>query len=298
MSEKDLSEKILADYNDVFSDIINVYIFHGEKKVCPEDLENTSVHSQYKADDDRLHELERDVAKYWNKGKVQIVLFGFENQTVSDRNMPFRIIGYDGASYRSQLLQKKTDISPVITLVLYFGTDRKWDQPCSLKQLLQIPDGLEPFVNDYQIHVINVAWTSDDQLKKFASDFGIVANFFVKKRKNKNYIPDDRRTIQHVDEVLKLLSVMSGDDRYADLNSKKGIKVTNMCDVAERLVQQGMEQGMKQGMEQGMEQGRINTLYELVCSGIISIEVAARKLDQTTQQVLDGMHKAGFSVPK
>ena len=46
--------------------------------------------------------------------------------------MPRRIIGYDGASYRSQLLgEKPYDIFPVITLVLYYGTTR-WDEPISL----------------------------------------------------------------------------------------------------------------------------------------------------------------------
>lgn len=33
----------------------------------------------------------------------------------------------------------------------------------------------------------------------------VVANFFVQKRKNKDYIPDDPTEIRHVDEVLKLL---------------------------------------------------------------------------------------------
>ena len=35
--------------------------------MLPEALENISVHSQYKADDEKMHELERDVAKYWKE---------------------------------------------------------------------------------------------------------------------------------------------------------------------------------------------------------------------------------------
>ena len=64
MGQMDLSEKILADYNDVFADIINVLVFKGKERVKPEDLENATVHSQYKADDATLHEEERDVSKY------------------------------------------------------------------------------------------------------------------------------------------------------------------------------------------------------------------------------------------
>ncbi|MFR2511175.1 MAG: hypothetical protein ACLS9K_02815 [Lachnospira eligens] len=32
----------------------------------------------------------------------------------------------------------------------------------------------------------------------------------MNKRKNKDYIPDDKTTIKHVDEILKFLSVMTG----------------------------------------------------------------------------------------
>ena len=73
----------------------------------------------------------------------------------------------------------------------------------------------------------------------FISDFGIVARYFVEKRKNPDYIPDDRRTIRHVDEVLKLLSVMTGDDRYVKIKRTDGRRPRNMCDVAERLEQRG-----------------------------------------------------------
>lgn len=30
MGQKDITEKILADYNDIFADIVNVLLFHGE----------------------------------------------------------------------------------------------------------------------------------------------------------------------------------------------------------------------------------------------------------------------------
>ena len=45
MGEKDITEKILEDYNDVFADIINGLLFQGEQRVLPEDLENISVHT-------------------------------------------------------------------------------------------------------------------------------------------------------------------------------------------------------------------------------------------------------------
>lgn len=106
---------------------------------------------------------------------------------------------------------------------------------------------LEEYVNDYRIYVIEVAWLTDEQLNQFKSDFGIVANFFVQKRKNKHYRPDDPREIKHVDEVLKLLSVMTGDKEYETIlyyNQESG-EVKNMCSVAQRLIREGREEGIQ-----------------------------------------------------
>lgn len=296
MGEKDLSEKILADYNDVFADIVNVLILKGERQITPEDLASTAVHSQYKADDDILHEQERDVSKYWEKQKIHMALFSMENQSTIEKNMPFRIIGYDGVAYRQQLLRKERPV-PVITLVLHFGTDRPWDQPCSIKELLDIPEALDEYVSDYNIHVFDIAWLPDEQVAMFQSDFGIVADFFVQKRKNKEYIPEDHRIIQHVDEVLKLLSVMTGDKRYTRLFSPGPKEGITMCDVAERLEQRGIKRGIEQGIELGIEQGIELTLYSLTANGKLSISDASEELHQTEEEFLTGMKNAGYELP-
>ena len=122
MGEKDTSERTLEEYNDVFADIVNVLLFHGERRVSEDALEDVQSFSQYKADDRKLHEQERDVAKIWKNTEFRIALFGVEDQTDPDPDMPLRIMGYDGAGYRSQLLNGKKDRYPVVSLVLYFGT--------------------------------------------------------------------------------------------------------------------------------------------------------------------------------
>ena len=254
MGQTDITEKILEDYNDVFADIINGLIFNGEQRILPESLENTQVHSQYKAEDGKVHELERDVAKYWKDKKVELAICGIENQSSVEKNMPFRIIGYDGASYRSQLLEKRKEILPVMTIVLYFGTNRHWYGKKNIKGLMKIPEELNDYINDYEMKVFEIAWLTEAEIDRFHSDFKIVANFFVQKRKNKNYIPDDPTEIRHVDEVLKLLQVMTGDERYQMIfNRKKGVH--SMCDVAERLEKMGIAKGLKQGIGEGIKQG-------------------------------------------
>ena len=63
MKEKDITQKVLEDNNDIFADIVNVLLFDGKSEVEENELVNTTVHSQYQAEDGKVHEQERDIAK-------------------------------------------------------------------------------------------------------------------------------------------------------------------------------------------------------------------------------------------
>lgn len=258
MSAKDIAEKLLEDYNDVFADIVNTLLFDGKNIIDAEDLTNTKDKSQYKTDDDELHEQERDVSKYWTKGKIKIALCGLENQTNIDRDMPLRVISYDGASYKSQLLDKDiTERYPVITLVLYFGT-REWNRPLSLYDCLEdVSEEIKPYLNDYKINLFQIAFLSDETVKKFKSDFGIVADFFVQKRKNNEYAPSNKQ-IKYVDAFLKLMKALTGEKDYVQANMEGGVK--SMCDVLQREKNKGRTEGLAEGLAEGETIGTIKTL--------------------------------------
>ena len=102
MGEKDIVEKTLEAYNDVFADIVNVLLFKGERIIQPDDLEDQTPRAMYKADD-KIREVERDVAKRWVKNNIRIACIGLENQTKADPYISLRVMGYDGVEYRTQL---------------------------------------------------------------------------------------------------------------------------------------------------------------------------------------------------
>ena len=102
MGEKDITEKTLASYNDVFSDIVNGLLFGGRPVVDPDALSDATPYSMYKADG-KVHEQERDVSKFLKTAgnteqEIRIAFLGFEHQTRYDKDMPLRVIGYDGAA--------------------------------------------------------------------------------------------------------------------------------------------------------------------------------------------------------
>ena len=261
MGEKDITEKTLEDYADVFADIVNVLLFNGEQRVMPEDLVDTTARSQFKADDGVLHEQERDVVKRWKHGKIVIALLGLENQTKPDENMPLRVISYEGASYKSQLLDGEKNFYPVITLVLHFGKQH-WEKARSLYEKLRVPEELRPYVNDFTINVFEISYLSEEQLAMFRSDFGVVAEYFVRSRTDPGYKPE-RKVIQHVDAFLKLMKAVTGDHRYEEVRKsvRKGVSIT-MCEVLDYREKRGEKRGIQRGIEQ--DRRALNRLNDLL----------------------------------
>lgn len=247
----DANEKILADYNDVFADIMNVFLFGGKQVINEDQLENTKDRSQYKADG-KLHQQERDVSKFYNDKEIRIAFLGIEHQNKAEEYMPLRVISYDGSSYRSQLLKNegKKKPYPVITLVLYFGTTH-WRYGKSLHEVLDIPANIKEYVSDYKINVIEVAFLNQKQIDMFQSDFKIIADFFVQKRKCEDYVPLDDPII-HEDEFLKMMEIMVGDKRYSqvldELNKErdklKEGKIS-MCEVYDKIEGRGIQKGIQ-----------------------------------------------------
>ena len=250
MAEKDITEKNLEALNDVFADIVNVLLFKGEQVINEKDLEADTTKSMFKADG-KIHEQERDVSKFWKNGEIRISILGIENQTAQDSDMPLRVISYDGASYKQQLLDKKQKKRyPVATLVLYFGTEEKWSKAKHLYDCFEIPEKLKPFVNDYKINVFNIAFLSPKTIAMFKSDFKIIAEYFRAKRLNQKY-KGSKEKLKHANETLKMFSALTGDDSfekvYNEDNFKKG--GITMCDVVERIRNDGRIEGRTEEQE-------------------------------------------------
>ena len=258
MAQKDTSEKILESYNDVFSDIVNVLLFNGKQVLSADELEDQAPRSYYKADG-RIREIERDVTKHWKGMNIRVICIGLKNQAVSCSDLPFCAIGDDCAEYEAQLLNDSENLYPVVTLVLYFGHDKPWNGPLSLKERLNIPKEFEPYVNDYKINLFQIAYLTHEQVELFQSDFKVVADYFVQKQENGDYIPSSQ-DLTHVQETLQLLSIMTNDNRFEEAyntntDGQKG-GPRNMCDVLDKVENRGIAKGIEKGKVEGEIEGK------------------------------------------
>lgn len=174
---------ILKNYwndKEQFADLFNAVLFHGKQVIQAEELEdidteesNILEHREYA----ESIKASRDIIKIEKRATVhgvQLVLFGLENQEHIHYAMPMRIMGYDYGSYKKQYdsnarqyksafgmeedeflsRMKKTDrFTPVITIVIYYG-EKVWDGATSLHEMLQIPEEMKPYVNDYKMLLV------------------------------------------------------------------------------------------------------------------------------------------------
>ena len=282
MGQKDIAEKVLESYNDVFADIVNGFVFKGKKVVKEDDLQEMSPVSAFKSGR-KYHKQERDVAKLWKENGIRVALCGIENQTTVDSSMPLRVIAYDGMAYKKQLIdnkkskkKKKKDpveqpkFYPVITFVLYLG-DRPWNNNKNLLDVLTLRPEFKPFVSDYKINLIDLSNLPDEQVKLFKSDFRSLIDW-LKKQKDPDYEVDPR-TLDHAYEFANLIYALTNDDsaveaveKWTKTNEGEEITMNNLIDKLH---------------EQGFEKGKVSTLAELVNDGILTLKQAAERMGMT-----------------
>ena len=232
MGEKDILEKKLLAFNDVFAEFLNGVMFDGKEVVKEDELTDVQSWSQYKRDDGRYRYQDRDVAKLWKKKGVIVSLIGIENQDIPDEDMIFRVLSYDGASYRTQLSDKyrrkrkakkkqhaqskglvKTtenvteEIYPVITFVIYYG-EEEWKHETTLRKRLKIEDEITKYVGDYHINLIDLKKLSEDDINKFKKDFKVIADYIANGSKQTTSDVE----INHPEEVSELLLRLTGEE--------------------------------------------------------------------------------------
>ena len=91
--------------------------------------------------------------------------------------------------------------------------------------------------------------------------------------------------IKHVDEVLTLLRVMTGDDRYEQMiNEEKGVKPKNMCEVLDYRENKGRAEGRKEGRTEGITEEKRKVAEKLIKEGI-DTELILRVLEVDDEEL-------------
>ena len=319
MGKKDITARALVEHADVFADIVNgsIFILTGQwpsPLVRPEDLVDAPAHS-VSVSGDEVRGQERDVAKLWTVGETVFCLMGLENQTKVDPDMPFRVFSYEGADYRRQLAERdaeerkggrqgrKKKLHPVLTIVLYFGTKRRWPKnKLTLLDLFpNVDEPLRSLLNNCHVHVIELARLTPRQAAAYKSDFRIVVDYLCQTWQNKDFAPSDQMIV-HVEETVRCLSALTGDRGLIEklpIIQQRGEPMTVRNFFGEARLEgmqigkaegiqigeaRGIQIGEARGEARGRAQGGLNMLVSLVGDGSLPLAVAAKKAGMTEDE--------------
>lgn len=175
---KDLASKNLLNCTDVFADIGNVNLFRGEELLSADSLEPQPTELTYKDNHGTMRGHQLDTRMKATEQEMDIAIFCMENQSEVSQVMPVRDMGYQYSNYNEQIrqIQKKNEnegiyytvsgigksqkLIPVISIILYYGTE-EWDGPEKLSDMFSIPEKwkekLSPWIAEHPIHVVNIA---------------------------------------------------------------------------------------------------------------------------------------------
>lgn len=303
MGIADAVTKVYMQENSVFADAFNYLIYGGRAVVNPEQLhemDTTEIALPFGMKDEAGKSEEDTVQKYRDVLKSAVIkqddeaayiLLGIENQTDIHYAMPVRNIIYDALQYGKQVAdiaakhRKSSDakehsrgeylsgfyrndkITPVITLVLHFGAN-EWDGPLSLHEMMDVKNkNLMNYVQDYQIHLIDPAKLSKEDLEKFSTSLREVMGY-IKYSKDKNrlseFLTDNPRMLMEANAARVIKAVTN-----TPLNIPDNAEVIDVCKAVEDM------------MNESKAEGAIDMLVGLVKDGLLSIKDAARRANMT-----------------
>jgi len=299
-------DTVLKNYwrnNEQFADLFNAVLFDGEQVIRPEELEDADTeessileHKEY-AESIQASRDNIKISKRSTVHGVEYVLLGNESQQHIHYATPMRVMGYDYGTYKKQYDSnskkyktsdgmnedeylsgmKKTDkFIPVITVVIYYG-DKVWDGATTLHGMLDIPEKIVRYVNDYKILLVE-ARQNDLVLHNMNNvDLFNLLEIILDDRMPK--YEAKKRAIQYGEEhqVDKsvVMTVAGATNSKIDYNAFEKGEVT-MCTLFDEIA--------KENEIKGRAKEIVETGYEFDFSENDILVRLQRKLDITLQQ--------------
>lgn len=279
---------VLKNYwqnNEHFADFFNAVLFDGEQVIKPDELENKDTEASYISEHRSYTEsigASRDMIKVHKHSlaqDVELVLLGMESQEYVHYAMPMRVMGYDYSAYKKQYeinaqkykgnkflqgdeylskMKKEDKFIPVITVVVYYG-EKPWDGAVSLREMLNIPQQMKKFVNDYKMRLVEarqsnlVLHNMNNQDMFNLLEILLDKNSPLNETKNKAI----EYTREHDVDKHVIMAVAGATRCKIDYNDLSRGGDMDMCTVFEETWSQGRETGKAEGILEGRAEGII-----------------------------------------
>ena len=307
-------DTVLKNYwrdNEQFADLFNAALFNGRPLIKPEELEDLDTEASSILEHRKHTEsisASRDIIKARKRSSahgVEFVLLGNESQEHIHYAMPMRIMGYDYNAYKKQYdsnskkyktssgmssdeylskMKKDDKFIPVITLTVYYGS-KPWDGATSLHEMLNIPEGMEPFVNNYRILLVearknNLTLHNVRNINLFHLLETVLDLNLTKKQAMEKILTYAKE--HNVDKTV-IMTVAGATNLNIDYNAfEKGDG--DMYTLFNEIAKEGKAEGKAEGKTEGNAEGIIETGLDLGLSENDILERLQKKLGISLQK--------------
>lgn len=268
MGEKDILEKVLLSYADVFADCENALAYGGRKRLKAEEMCPAPTESFYKSKE-KVHNQFSDVSAYLIENGEIRMQFIIGNETALEGRQVLRKASYQGGAYRSQLESGKP-VYPVIGMVIDWS-GKGTRIPRSLHELLRREGASEEDlmrVDDVKLEVYHMNNLSAEIRERFTSDLGFVVDYLnegsFERRKDQKIV--------HTEALCQMMEALTEDTRFTELaeelldRQREGKEII-MCEYIDMLEARGEARGITIGETRGIAIGETkgeNRLAQLI----------------------------------
>ena len=273
MGTKDLWQSDYFDDKKRFADMMNGAFFQGKQVIDAKDLEEADPKLVYHGKNDEAVSVIRDKVYRW-KGQY-ISIFVLENQSYVDYRMVFRVMLEEAVSYIKQQkrayrkrkeagykfneneflsqMRKGEKYQPVITLIVYLGTNQRWDGAKFLHEMLDVSEEWKPFVTNHRLNLFD--YHEYEDFSFFKTENRIIfellscANDEMKMEKiiKQNQYMLDKET---AGAIIGMLGIHVNIDKIM-INTEEGVRC-DMCKAWDDHKERGRREGHKEEEKEGL----------------------------------------------
>ena len=274
MGKKDIEEKVYFDNPVYFADACNGILFQGVEKILPEELEEAENELIYSAPK-KSFSVRVDGMRYWKKRGVNLALIAVEHQSLTDYHMVFRNMLTESIAYHRQWkgnkkryekafsfrnakellsgMRQEDKFIPVILIVINWS-GVKWEGATNLHEMLDLPDELACFVNNYKLNIFDCH--EHENFSMFKSELRVVFEA-LKTAGNERKMADLLKRFPKIESdtarLIETLLHVKFDNRYL-IKDEEGKVWCEVCKAWDDHFISGKEEGIKEGIKEGKQE--------------------------------------------
>ncbi|WP_231735285.1 Rpn family recombination-promoting nuclease/putative transposase [Gracilibacillus massiliensis] len=216
----------------------------------------------------------------------------FEHKSYPSKTIVFQLLRYMIEIWEAKMEKEKQKELPIVIPIVIFHSERKWNYPKNLNDMLQgfdtFSEDIKQYIPDFAYILFDVSNYDDEDLKGIAQLKIILTIFRDMTTKNKQnaikavkrsiyylqQLDDQERAIQYLETLLRYVFHLDRQLTKADFHDMIKYVESSYSEGSEMVMtladlfrDEGKREGKKEGMQEGIQEGMHKGIQEGLAKG-------------------------------